>query len=349
MSYSNIKRALSVALLIAFTAPSTLALSPYDSEAVSYESPYVGSMVLSGDVKLTENNDIITLSLRDSDVQQVLRMFADKAGLNIVFHKSVEGSITLDLVKTPINDAFNLVLQVAGLNYYKEGNTLIVIAKDDADNAVYSKQEMMVFPVKYVSATKIADFLNKNVFGMRRAGISSVDAATVNAATNELIVFGMPSDVPIVEKVISQFDREPLTRTFAVNHTTPAEMANMICNMLLPSRGANDKKSSSSSGSSTPPATSAGTSTGGAAGIMTGAATDALNGIVLGEGVVACSVAPASSSNTVSPFELQNLSISYYPQRGTITLMGGSQAQADMIENFIKANDIKHGASANAS
>ena len=116
-------------------------------------------------------------------------------------------------------------------------------------------------------------------------------------------------------------------------------MANMICNMLLPSRGANDKKSSSSSGSSTPPATSAGTSTGGAAGIMTGAATDALNGIVLGEGVVACSVAPASSSNTVSPFELQNLSISYYPQRGTITLMGGSQAQADMIENFIKAND----------
>lgn len=341
MSYSNIKRALSVALLIAFTAPSTLALSPYDSEAVSYESPYVGSMVLSGDVKLTENNDIITLSLRDSDVQQVLRMFADKAGLNIVFHKSVEGSITLDLVKTPINDAFNLVLQVAGLNYYKEGNTLIVIAKDDADNAVYSKQEMMVFPVKYVSATKIADFLNKNVFGMRRAGISSVDAATVNAATNELIVFGMPSDVPIVEKVISQFDREPLTRTFAVNHTTPAEMANMICNMLLPSRGANDKKSSSSSGSSTPPATSAGTSTGGAAGIMTGAATDALNGIVLGEGVVACSVAPASSSNTVSPFELQNLSISYYPQRGTITLMGGSQAQADMIENFIKANDIK--------
>ena len=46
MSYSNIKRALSVALLIAFTAPSTLALSPYDSEAVSYESPYVGSMLL---------------------------------------------------------------------------------------------------------------------------------------------------------------------------------------------------------------------------------------------------------------------------------------------------------------
>ncbi|MBQ2273663.1 MAG: hypothetical protein II337_09415, partial [Clostridia bacterium] len=58
-----------------------------------------------------------------------------------------------------------------------------------------------------------------------------------NAATNELIVFGMPSDAAIVEKVIEQFDKEPFSKTFAVNHTTPAEMANMICNVLLPSRG----------------------------------------------------------------------------------------------------------------
>ena len=344
MSYSNIKRALSVALLVAFTAPSTLALSPYGTDVsydeTSYASPYTSSMVLSGDVRLTDKNDIITLSLRESDVKQVLRMFADKAGLNIVFHKSVDGTVTLDLVKTPINDAFNLVLQVAGLNYYKEGNTLIVIAKNDADNAAYSKQEMMIFPVNYVSATKIADFLNKNVFGMRKAGLSSVDAATVNAATNELIVFGMPGDVPIIEKVIAQFDREPLTKTFAVNHTTPAEMANMICNMLLPARGSND----GSKGAQGASKSSAGASTGGAAGIMTGAAAASSTGseeLKLGEGIVACSVAPVSSSNTVSPFEVQNLSISYYPQRGTVTLMGGSEAQAKMIENFIKTNDIK--------
>ena len=340
MSYSNIKRALSIALLIAFTAPSTLALSPYETEVASYGGT---SMMLSGDVRLTENNDIITLSLRDSDVKQVLRMFADKAGLNIVFHDSVTGTVTLDLVKTPINDAFALVLQVAGLNYYKEGNTLIVVAKDSPDNAIYSKQEMMTFPINYVSASKIADFLNKNVFGMRRAGLSSVDAATVNAATNELIVFGMPSDVPIVEKVIAQFDKEPLTRTFAVNHTTPAEMANMICNMLLPSRGTSSGSSSSAAKS---PRLAPGVSTGGAAGIMTGAAAASSSSssggdLKLGEGVVACSVAPVSTSTSVSPFDVQNLSISYYPQRGTITLMGGSEAQARMIENFIKANDIK--------
>lgn len=332
MSYGNIKRVLAAALLFAFSAPSTLAYTAYDS------SPYVASTTIAGDIKLTNKNDVITLSLRDSDVRQVLRMFADKAGMNIVFHDSVEGKVTLDLVKTPINEAFNLVLQIAGLNYYKQGNTMIVISKSSEANAAFSKQEMMTFPVQYVSADKIAEFLNKNVFGMQKAGLSGVDAATVNYATNELIVFGMPSDIPIVEKVIAQFDREPFSKTFAVNHTTPAEMADMICNVLLPSRGigASAKKSAKETFIPREP----GSSTGGAAGIITGAASNTSD-MKLGEGVVACSVAATASESKVAPFNVQNLSIAYFPQRGTITLMGGSEAQAKMIENFIKANDVK--------
>ena len=104
MSYSNIKRVLSFALLLAFTAPSVSTLSACaDITDASFSK---GSMLLTGDVRLTNKNDQITLSLRDSDVKQVLRMFADKAGMNIVFHDSVTGKVTLDLVKTPINEAF---------------------------------------------------------------------------------------------------------------------------------------------------------------------------------------------------------------------------------------------------
>ena len=342
MRNNHIKRFLSAALLLTFMAPSGL------SQALmcNASEPYTDAMVLSGDVKLTNRNELITLSLRDSDVQQVLRMFADKAGMNIVFHSSVKGKVTLDLVNTPINDAFALVLQIAGLNYYKQNNTLIIIAKNNSDNAAFSKQEMMVFPVKYVNAAKIAEFLNKNVFGMKKAGISSVDAATVNTATNELIVFGMPSDAAIVQKVISQLDREPLTKTFTVNHTTPAEMANMICNMLLPSRGSNSSNGgTSSSGSSEieiPPTPGVGT-TGGAAGVVTGGAADnSESALKLGEGIVACTVATSTATTATSaPFDVQNLSISYFPQRGTISLIGGSVAQMEMIERFIKENDIK--------
>lgn len=352
MSYSNIKRVLSAALLLAFASPATLALTTADTQSSGYTS---SAMTLNGNVNLVNSNQEITLSLRDSDVKQVLRMFADKAGLNIVFHSSVAGNVTLDLVNTPINDAFNLVLNVAGLNYYRQGNTMIVMASNSPDNAMYSKQEMLVFPVKYVSASKIAEFLNKNVFSMKKAGMSGVDAATVNSATNELIVFGMPSDAAIVKKVIEQFDREPISKTFAVNHTTPAEMANMICKLLLPSRGISGSGGDGGSGGSGGDfggsfgSEGGGEATGGAAGIMTGAAADAGDGgggegggsvLKLGEGIVACS-STAASNGSLLPFNVQNLSVAYFPQRGTVTLMGGSEAQAQMVEQFIKANDVK--------
>ena len=337
IKYNKLKKFISVLMLSAFISPSSLAVSTYGSSAdfSNYNSSLAASsMNLSTVTKLTADNSPITLSLRDSDVKQVLRMFADKVGKNVVFHNSVEGKVTLDLVNMPIDDAFNLVLQVAGLNYYVQNNTLIIIAKNSEDNAVFSKQEMMVFPVQYVSAAKIADFLNKNVFSMKKAGMSGIDAATVNAATNELIVFGMPSDAAIVNKVIMQLDREPITRTFVVNHTTPKEMADMICNMLLPARGTGGASSSGNS---------ANVFTGGAAGIVTGGAASASSGgdLKLGEGVVACTISQTSGSEAATGFDIQNLAISYFPQRGTITTMGGSEAQIRMIEHFIKTNDIR--------
>ena len=336
MNYSNIKRMLSVALLVAFSAPGAFAISEADTAL----QPYRSSMTLVSDVRLTQANESVTLSLRDSDVKQVLRMFADKAGMNIVFHNSVRGKVTLDLVDMPINEAFDLVLQISGMNYYKQGNTMIVMSKASPDNAAYSKQEMMVFPIKYVSANKIADFLNKNVFSMKKAGMSGVDAATVNSATNELIIFGMPSDAVIVKKVIEQFDIEPYSKTFVVNHTTPAEMAKMICEVLLPSRGVEAGATTSSGGAQQ---AEQGEETGGAAAAPSaGGSSGGSSELKLGEGVLACSMGTKAASNsTVAPFDVQNLSIAYFPQRGTITLMGGSEAQAAMIESFIKANDVK--------
>ena len=348
MKYNHIQRFMTAALLLAFTAPAGISYpyggyNSYSNDGDRYAASATTN--LSTDVRLSDKNDKITLSLRDSDVKQVLRMFADKAGKNVVFHSSVKGSITLDLVDMPINDAFNLVLQVSNLNYYIKDNTLIVLAKTSTDNSAFSKQEMMVFPVQYVSAAKIANFLNKNVFGIKKAGMSGGDAATVNAATNEVIVFGMPSDAAIVRNVIAQLDKEPLTKTFIVNHTTPAEMADMVCNMLLPAHGVGAGGGTKDSGSYVPPAPGVGT---GLAASITGFASDmdsssssgSSEQVKLGEGVVACTI-NQNAPGATSGFDVQNIAISYYPQRGSILMIGGSEAQIRMVENFIKDNDIK--------
>ncbi len=345
MKYNHIKSILSAALLLAFTVPSAMAY-PSSSYGSSYGSqPSPTSTVLSGDVNLTKSNNKITLSLRDSDVKQVLRMFADKAGMNIVFHSSVSGKITLDLVDMPINEAFSLVLQVSGLNYYEKDNTLVILSKSNSDNAAFSRQEMMVFPIKYVSAASVAQFLNKNVFAMQKTGMSGVEAATVNSATNEVIIFGMPSDEAIVRKVIDQLDKEPLNKTFTLSHTTPKEMADMICNMLLPAHGSSSTSGSERGGSVT---RTPGVSTGGAAPASSSSSSSSsgkggASNVVLGEGVVACQTTQKSAANASGniAFEAQNVAIAYYPSRGAIMMLGGSVAQQNMVEEFIRANDIK--------
>lgn len=289
------------------------------------------SLKLKGDVSFTKKNPLVSISLRDSDVKQVLRMFADKAGMNIVFHSSVSGTVTLDLVDVPLNNAFDMVMEINDLNYVVDGKTIIV-AQSGTSGFNFAKQDMTLIPVKYVSAAALADFLNKNIYGIHRPGFSDSDIVTTNPVTNELIVFGTKNDVAIAKKIVDKFDQKPKTTTFKVNHTTPAEMANMICTMLLPA----------SSGAS-----SGGSSTGGAAGVATGGAAASGGGassgggsISLNAGTVACTL-DGQLSGAVSSLGLQNLSVAYYSQLGTINIIGGSEKQIEMIKDFIAETDKK--------
>lgn len=298
------------------------------------------SLKLKGDVSYIKARTPVSISLRDSDVKQVLRMFADKAGMNIIFHNSVNGTVTLDLVDVPLNEAFDMVMNINELNYVVENGT-IVVAKAGTSGFNMAKQDMTLIPVKYVSAAAIAEFLNKNIYGMHKPGLSDGDIVSTNPVTNELIIFGSTNDVAIAKKVVEKFDLKPKTTTFKVNHTTPAEMANMICQMLIPATGG-----SAGGGGG-------GGATGGAAGIVTGFAAggsfDSGNsggsggssgsgsGLTLNGGEIACTL----DGKMGSSLGLQNMSIAFYPQQGTISILGGSEKQLEMIQEFIQDTDKK--------
>ena len=299
------------------------------------------SLQLRGDVSFTKKNIPVSLSLRDSDVKQVLRMFADKAGMNIIFHSSVDGKVTLDLVDVPLNSAFEMVLEITDLNYVVDGNT-IIIAKAGTEGFNMSKQEMTLIPVKYIDASTLANFLNKNIYGIHKPGFSGTDVAVTNPSTNEILIFGTKNDVAIAKKVVEKFDKKPTTATFKVNHTTPAEMANMVCNLLMPATSGGGGSSSGGGGGGG--GASAGAPTGGAAGIVTGFAAASGGGsgaIALNESTVACTIGNPMSGSAVESLGLQNLSISYVTQLGTVSVIGGSEQQVEMIKEFISQNDKK--------
>lgn len=331
---NNIKRKFIAGVMMlsfAFTGVSPLAFAQDVTPVVRSQQP-ITSMDINSDTQLQNGDSIVNLSLRDADVMQVLRMFADQAGMNIIFAQDVSGSVTMDLVNITLQKALSLVTTTQKLKYGIQGNTMIVTTADDEDvDMGAGSKDMIIVPVKYVSAASIAEFLNKSIFTKSSIspGVSSKPVVTTNPANNELIIMGTRADALMAQKIIDQFDKKPPITNYKVNHVTPAEMAGLICSTLIPSFMSNGEGS-----------------TGGAAGVPTGFASDSFGGggeggLSIGGGKLLCSVDQKAESDDMASLPFKNMTVSYFPTIGIVQVIGGSPTQLEMIKDYIAANDIK--------
>ena len=298
---------------------------------------------LNENVRITNSKAKINLSLRDSDVKQVLRMFAQKAGLNVIFHNSVDGRVTLDLVNVTLNDAFLLVLRSAELTYVLDGKNIIVASNAQGSKLSFAKQNLNIIPIKYERAQNIADFLNNNIFGSNIAGLSNDKIVTSNPATNEILLFGTQNDYEVAKRIAQKLDRKPMINTFKVNHTTPKEMAMLICSTFIE---VNKKVSTEDEDILADDDDDDDTED-----------DEEIKKVKLGSGIVACRATEevvrgdSGSSNPVGGvnneenalkmFASAPLAVVYFPELGTINVNGGSYEQVKMIKEFIEQNDKK--------
>ena len=286
----------------------------YSGSDASKTNSELRRVMLKGAVSLEKGNQKVAVSLRDSDVKQVLRMFADKAGLNIVFHESVQGKITLDLVNTTLNDAFSMVMEMAELTYTIENDTVMVAASEQAKKLNFTKGNMTPVPVKYINANKAAIFLNKNIFTKSRPGLSNSEVAIANPRENEILIFGSKTDWEVASKVIAEIDKPLKMTTFKVNHTTPKEMATLICDTYLPDKGTEGDELEDNSAED----------------------------IVIGGGVIACSVDSEDEDHgEMTSFESQGMKVAYFPGHSTVKLYGGTAEQVESMRKFIEDSDKK--------
>ena len=312
-----------------------------------------------GNANIKNGNKRLSVSLRDSNVKQALRMFADKAGLNIIFHDSVEDkTITLDLVGVTLNDALRMVMQATDLSYFVDGDTLMIVSAEKSRELNISKQNMMILPVKYTDAAEVASFLNKNVFTINNPGLSNTEIVAVNPAKNELVIFGTKIDYDMAKKVLGLLDSPVRITNFKVNHVTPREMAKNICTALLKkSDGDNSSNSNNdnddddndnNNNNDNDNDNNSNSSSGGkSSGLSAGDAGS--NKVKLGKAKLACATGGQDSQNGGASQQNGNLysinqngiKVMYYESLGTVSIIGGSQEQIDTISSFISASDVK--------
>ncbi len=176
------------------------------------------------------SGDRLTLQFQDMDLKAILHTLGDFAGLNIVISDDVQGSMALNLVNVPWDQALDIILKSKGLGKRQEGNVIMIapveiIAQREEQELEALKQVEELAPlrteiiqVNYAKAVEIASLLKPSKLSTASdAGSTSADqsvgilsdrgAVSIDVRTNSLIVKDVSSKIEEARNLVELLDR----------------------------------------------------------------------------------------------------------------------------------------------
>lgn len=157
----------------------------------------------------------IDMTLRDADVVETLRSFAEISGLNIVVQPEVSGQVTVELHQVPWDQALDQILRINQLGYEVEGNIMRVAPLSMLRQEAQERQELaaaqaLSIPLEtvmkrlsYTSAQNIASILQRGGTG---GILSQRGSVIVDDRTNTLIISELPDYMDTVLSIINNLD-----------------------------------------------------------------------------------------------------------------------------------------------
>ena len=172
--------------------------------------------------------DPVSMTMRETDVNVILRALARIVNQNIMMNKEVSGVTNINVVEAPWDEVFGGILRTRGLTYTWEGNIIRVMTLADMqhDSAIESALQVKkaqsierkqvepllikVIPIDYADAEALAENLNAlltttgedNKEGQARKG-----SVSVNEHNNALIIEAISDDIAFIVPLVNELDR----------------------------------------------------------------------------------------------------------------------------------------------
>lgn len=136
----------------------------------------------------------ITLNAKDANLSDVLKILADRSGMNFVSGEGVyREKVTVFLNQTPMDEAIDILVRAAGLSYEIVGNSVLIAESDKLQSDIGLMG--YVIELRYAAAPEVAKMLSD---------ISS--KIKVDEAGNRLICFASPGVIDQVERIVQAVD-----------------------------------------------------------------------------------------------------------------------------------------------
>ncbi len=192
MAKSVIKR-----FVVALIFPCLMGLSSYNGVAEVFAEETGISTFL---VEKEENADepLFSMEFRDANLKDVLRALGQEKGLNIIIADGIDGKLTLSFQRVRLMDAFDSVLKINNLTYYKEGDIIRIIksAFSEGEESLVTK----TIPINFASAKEMSDSL--------KGVLSKKGSLNVDVRTNTLIVKDVPDNIDRITKLVKELDSQ---------------------------------------------------------------------------------------------------------------------------------------------
>lgn len=200
-------------LVIDFPPPDARTLASTVETEVSEEPFLVEDNIYKPNRKFT-GEKIERLEIKNSDVQDVIRLIAKSSGYNVVIGEDVKGTVgTLSLEGVPWDQALTLVLQSKQLGYARQGNVIRIASlaslKAEKDAALANQQsQIQVEPLKTVlipiSYARALDLAPRAKPFLSERGVVETDERT-----NTIIVKDVGKVIERIQKLLLALDTQP--------------------------------------------------------------------------------------------------------------------------------------------
>lgn len=137
---------------------------------------------------------LISIDADEAALSSVLKILADKGGLNIITGPGVtDGRISIHMREVPVDQAVNLVVRAAGLAYERIGNSILVADTKSLQNE--TGLSSYTVDLKYADAVAVKDALK-----------DLSDKIEVDQGGNRLIVVTSPRVIQQIRDVVKVMD-----------------------------------------------------------------------------------------------------------------------------------------------
>lgn len=169
---------------------------------------------------------LLTVDYANAEVTDVIRALASQSGMNVAINPSVKGQVTVQLREKTVEEAIEMVANLAGLGARRVKNTYVVAPRQEIRATLERLGDRREIPLKHISAKEAADIV-QNAF----------PDLTARPHGKNVMLLGATEDLEQGAELIRRSDgfspdKERQSLQVTLRHRKPKETAEALTKMV---------------------------------------------------------------------------------------------------------------------